>query len=1097
MMNLAAVALCTTLLWAQSKQSLMKSSVPVDPDLSAYTSLNVNNFVAWQRYDGLSMHAPTGLGGGIFPKGTAIAVYQDGILWGAKAFTDATMLSTAYVPMPYSPGIRVGGFTYNNGMKAGALVGGEPSAIPEVLNPTVRIYRIRRSYADMDRDEYADDAAVLWQTTRENVTDEMIDHVRERYAADWSEWPVAKGAPYIERNGIPGYQAPPSFSDTFGPADLITGSYDEPGICGVDTDAPADQVIWLVANDYDIESVQGLYGSYPVGVEMQKTLWAYTSRSELDDVIFARVKLANKGGAITVDKATRGSLWLDSVFISQWADPDIGDSQNDVVGCDSLIDLVFAYNSTPADREYTKYDSPPPSIGYALLQGPLVDSSADTAWFDFKRIRDKRNLRMTSMMYYPGEPSLGEWGFTAEGGTRIWRMLRGYLFDTYTEPLRMHPQPPGTPPTFFPLSGDPVNGTGVLDGLGTSYSFQPGQRRMMLNSGPFRLLPGEAQEIVVAIVGGFGADRLSSVAMMKKNAIAARNVYRSGLAGIVMPSPTVDVSEMDRKVILNWAIDDEKIRRTERTIGAYAFEGYRIYQFPDRRSSAEEGKRLLEADVNSVFGDNVGLTRTFVFQRDLLQKDESRQLVLQNGREYYLAVTSYRRSKDGVIPMEIESPIKIFSVVPQRPKPGEWSDAEFGDTVRIVHSSGSARANVNVMVVDPKRLVGHDYEIRSIVSDSIDVEDGSGGMFRVPNPQWFVCDVTDGAVVRHKSSTYSDEPLVPTIHGLQLLFNTRPYIRFGLGQEIASHTPLPQWRPVNWAGRQTLIGSFGVALGIAGEFRGSSLTYVQASRDVEIRFSSATRQRAFKFLRVASTSGATYAGYYDQPFTVWDITDSALPRQIGFMFMEQSDNAENDNVWGPGTTQSAREYFYILNSDYSPTDNSGWTIGITTEGQVTSSLPILYGGQFVRTVGTPRYSEGDVYRIEATAAHLLTPSDRWRFSTVGIAPTYDAVRAKQDVRRVNVFPNPYIASMSSNPGPLQSFVTFNGLPVAATIRIFNVAGHLVRTMNKLDASQFLRWDLRNERGLTVASGIYIAHIDMSDLGAKVLKLAIIQEERVP
>ncbi len=52
-------------------------------------------------------------------------------------------------------------------------------------------------------------------------------------------------------------------------------------------------------------------------------------------------------------------------------------------------------------------------------------------------------------------------------------------------------------------------------------------------------------------------------------------------------------------------------------------------------------------------------------------------------------------------------------------------------------------------------------------------------------------------------------------------------------------------------------------------------------------------------------------------------------------------------------------------------------------------------------------------------------------------------------------------------------------------------------MNKLDASQFLRWDLRNERGLTVASGIYIAHIDMSDLGAKVLKLAIIQEERVP
>ena len=72
------------------------------------------------------------------------------------------------------------------------------------------------------------------------------------------------------------------------------------------------------------------------------------------------------------------------------------------------------------------------------------------------------------------------------------------------------------------------------------------------------------------------------------------------------------------------------------------------------------------------------------------------------------------------------------------------------------------------------------------------------------------------------------------------------------------------------------------------------------------------------------------------------------------------------------------------------------------------------------------------------------------------------------------------------------------MPANATIRIFDLAGVLVRTIEKNSAAtQFQQWDLRNDNNYPVASGIYVAYIDMPDQAkTKVLKLAIIQEVQV-
>jgi flagellar hook assembly protein FlgD len=74
-------------------------------------------------------------------------------------------------------------------------------------------------------------------------------------------------------------------------------------------------------------------------------------------------------------------------------------------------------------------------------------------------------------------------------------------------------------------------------------------------------------------------------------------------------------------------------------------------------------------------------------------------------------------------------------------------------------------------------------------------------------------------------------------------------------------------------------------------------------------------------------------------------------------------------------------------------------------------------------------------------------------------------------------------------------VTFTHLPERATIRVFNLAGTMVRVIDKDGPSQFQQWDLQNQNGIPVASGIYLVHIETLN-GDKVLKVAVVQEEQI-
>jgi photosystem II stability/assembly factor-like uncharacterized protein len=487
--------------------------------------MNINNITTWSRYDGQSNHSPGADDGAYFPRGTGSFIYQDGLVWGGKVFTNPARTN------PYSPSgtqnIRVGGGTYGVGTKAGRII--DPLFGPAVgigvENPSgtdTRIWRIRRGYYSLTDAQVLRDAASVYEVPQSAVTPTQKAAVVSQYAFDWSQWPVWKGAPYIERNGTPGYQAPPEFSPSFSVDQLVSGNYDEPGVAGADLSRPADQVIWTVYNDLNTSSALSFVGSYPLGLEIQKTVWGYNRTDDLSNVIFNRYKIINKGG---VDTSTApgdqfGAFWIDSMFVCQWSDPDIGNAGDDLIGCDSVLSLGYAYNGSTVDGEYSIFKLPPPAGGYDFLAGPVVPAPGDSAVFDLKRLAGFRNLGMSSFAYFSAgspysDPPTGSANYL-RGTGRWWKMLRGFAplgdLTTSDEP---YAYPPGGSPSKYPLSGDPTTGTGWLDGLGQSWSFAAGDRRLLMTTGPFSMAPGDTQEVVTALLAALGADRLSSVAELR------------------------------------------------------------------------------------------------------------------------------------------------------------------------------------------------------------------------------------------------------------------------------------------------------------------------------------------------------------------------------------------------------------------------------------------------------------------------------------------------------------------------------------------------------------------------------------------------------
>jgi hypothetical protein len=176
-----------------------------------------------------------------------------------------------------------------------------------------------------------------------------------------------------------------------------------------------------------------------------------------------------------------------------------------------------------------------------------------------------------------------------------------------------------------------------------------------------------------------------------------------------------------------------------------------------------------------------------------------------------------------------------------------------------------------------------------------------------------------------------------------------------------------------------------------------------------------------------------------------------------------------------------------------------------TQEQITIAKSPWFDALYIvgmqRRNSTSFYSDGDKLTIPIQE-YPYTTADVFSFTTPKSGELTDQQK-KELFNRVNVFPNPMygynVATSYTNSSPDDPFVTFSNLPEDVTIKIYSLSGTHLRSLTTADksspASPFLRWDLKNESGLRVASGLYIAIVSSPQYGDKILKFSIIMPQK--
>ena len=724
----AVVLLCAAMLVAKEPPGFTRSTNTLSKANGSPTAslININKMSAWYDADGQHERVPaTGNSGLTYPRGTSTVIYASSLMLGGVA-TDGI-----------SGAQRVTGFSYNKGFQSGQILGNGVVESPSAANN--RLWRIRRDYATADLRQ---DAAEVNSVALSAVTDGQVSAVRDQYKKDWKEWPVSKGAPFYDTgyvnasnvlvgagNGVLDWGEDDHYPDGDDRRrnGVLDPGEDENGNGVLDGETPgiadADQVIWAVNND--IGPGQSPWKTQPLGLEVQNTFWGYNRTDELGNMIFKKFRIIYKGTAATPPTAK-----INNMYLCQWSDPDLGDAGDDFTGCDVELSLGFVYNSKTLDAEFRKFNLAPPASGYDFLQGPIVPSAGDSAVFDLKYKKGYKNLPMTSFIYFAAGGTYSDPPFTLNGSVQWYQMLRGLPPTPQGPP---DPQPLTDPktglPTNFWLSGDPVKKTGWVDGSIDN----PGDRRLLLNSGPFTMAVGDTQELVSAVIAGLGSDYLSSVSVLKFYDKTAQAAYNN-LFNLPKPppQPKVNVVELDKGIILEWDNDAAAMKATEEANSrGYLFEGYNVYQFPSATAPVTSAKKLatydLITDPSTVsqeefdeasgqilikpvqLGKNSGIVRYMY-----ITKDEIRNKPLVNGQYYYFAVTAYNYTKDVFATKKsFESSANVLTITPHSPNPGVVLPYAVNDTT-IVPSQmvvGENDAQVGITVFNPTIQVGATYEI--------------------------------------------------------------------------------------------------------------------------------------------------------------------------------------------------------------------------------------------------------------------------------------------------------------------------------------------------------------------------------------------------
>jgi len=347
----------------------------------------------------------------------------------------------------------------------------------------------------------------------------VVKETDSDFGQSWQDWidAVSLGADFYDGNN----------DGIYNPADLNgnniwDSSEDKPSLIG-------DEMTWCIYNDEVPASQRRFTTVTPKGIEVQQTVTAYTSgQAPLGNAIFIRYRLTNTGTVVNK---------LDSVIFAMYADPDLGDANDDLIGCDTLVSSGFVYNNGSDGL----YGSNPPSFYTKYLQGPVtyipgetfidnnsnnifelgIDIPLDTAYnrkgnlFNTQSYPGAKNLGLSSnTMLINGDPILTDPSNFQEavnylnGLNRTGGILNPCIFTFGTVNGGVNCS--GVNPYQW-FSGDPVSNIGWIETVS-------GDLRNIVSTGKFSLEVNKPIDIWVGYIVGQGSNALNSISVTRNYA---------------------------------------------------------------------------------------------------------------------------------------------------------------------------------------------------------------------------------------------------------------------------------------------------------------------------------------------------------------------------------------------------------------------------------------------------------------------------------------------------------------------------------------------------------------------------------------------------
>ncbi|MBC8377508.1 MAG: hypothetical protein H8E26_15830 [FCB group bacterium] len=975
-----------------------------------------------------------------------------------------------------------------------------------------------------------------------NTTDHQIyyishgnssDPLSENYNREYATWPVSDGAPahdgeyFTDLNGNELWETNESFEDF-----NRNGSYDAPdGLLVTGEDPPlfiGDTQAWYVMNDWDTTAHHNMWRTVPLGLESQVLIYTRSDDPIYENVQFQTVTLINKGGQT-----------IDDAYYGYFIDCDIGSAHDDYAGCDTSLSLGYSYNGRANDRDYGQT---PPAVGYDFLQGPMIESMGDTVWNNNIVFTQRRKLEMTSFELFRG------------GSARLYAPSTAleaynYMQGLTAEGEHWHERFDDTQPvTNFLYPGDPVTGNGW-----TEYDDHPvGDRASLMSTGPFAIAPwddmnsnswpdfGEpgVQVIHSAVIIVDGVNHLDAVTNLKYVSRYVQNDFDHGFENYAMEMPRLSASSHDQEIVLNWyeGADEYETIAT----GSYEFEGYNLYQ-----GASIEGPwtRLATYDlinnIGAIYdeeyddsgflefrvvqeGTDSGLEHLVSIQEDALNDEAP----LINNKEYYFALSAYAYS-ESALPHTIESIKHIHPVRPHK----SYTSAGVRDTLEVEHN-GQSEVLLTVDVLDPGQLTGLNYKLgfeydstealarwhvtrRSVSfqdtatqSDWTDIDwyrdrhfpgekvyiDGfdlsiDDISFQPPayKKHWeqiknVVADTSWVESFLAVSPGGVDSLMIVEGDTISLIDFLGPlehhwdsYVFFIREEGTQTWFDIPREESHN-VSIQAFASHFGAQGGdrladIPGIGGGSNnLEFLQS--DLELHFTGSGQIASKYDSRTGHIPELTTV-----PFEVWDMERD---RQLCVAFLDtDTSGVIQDTSKEDWEHTLGLDWVIVFDRDYA-----------TYGTQVDSFFDNPYSGWCWQFDDESKFSIGDVVSIQ-----FLNPVkagvDVYSWSTEVAGTAYD----EDALDLIQIFPNPYFGYQSEQSSFSEPYVTMSNLPEqACTIRIYSLGGTLVRRFDH-EVGTYEYWDLLNEHRWPVASGVYIVHIEVPDLGNKILKVAVFQPER--